>query len=134
MESNQLFHEMMHAYRAYQETLSSYKGSNLNGEIEAWYAQYLYTSRLPEYPGSKWEERDNTDPRRIAIINLTRYIDHKGNILPGESIVNLENIILTNIVPIFHENDYTADEYPFDYNRPGLENFTNLKKLTLNCL
>ena len=58
MESNQLFHEMMHAYRAYQETLSSYNDSMLNGEIEAWYAQYLYTSRLPEYPGSKWEKRD----------------------------------------------------------------------------
>jgi hypothetical protein len=67
MESNQLFHEMMHAYRAYQETPSSYKGSDLNGEIEAWYAQYLYTSRLPEYPGSKWEKRDNTDPLRRKI-------------------------------------------------------------------
>lgn len=56
MESNQLFHEMMHAYRTFQETLSSYNGSTLNGEIEAWYAQYLYTSRLPEYVGSKWEK------------------------------------------------------------------------------
>lgn len=61
------FHEMMHAYRAYQETTASYKESTLNGEIEAWYAQYLYTSNLPEYKDSKWEDRDNTDPRRRRI-------------------------------------------------------------------
>ena len=134
MESNQLFHEMMHAYRTYQETLSSYNDSMLNGEIEAWYAQYLYTSRLPEYPGSKWEERDNTDSRRIAIKNLTRYIDHKGNMLSGKSIVDLEDEIMNIVVPTFHQVDYTADKYPFDYDRPGLENFTNLKKITLNCL
>lgn len=134
MESNQLFHEMMHAYRTYQETLSSYNDSMFNGEIEAWYAQYLYTSRLPEYPGSKWEERDNTDSRRIAIKNLTRYIDHKGNMLSGKSIVDLEDEIMNIVVPTFHQDEYTADKYPFDYDRPGLENFTNLKKITLNCL
>lgn len=133
MESNQLFHEMMHAYRAYQETLSSYKGSNMNGEIEAWYAQYLYTSRLPEYPGSKWEERDNTDPRRVAIKNLTNIIDNKGNIRSGASVGELELEIANTVVPTFHENHYPADKYPFDYDRPGLENFTNLKKLTINC-
>ena len=133
MESNQLFHEMMHAYRAYQETLSSYKGSNMNGEIEAWYAQYLYTSRLPEYPGSKWEERDNTDPRRVAIKNLTNIIDNKGNIRSGASVGELELEIANTVVPTFHENYYPADKYPFDYDRPGLENFTNLKKLTINC-
>ncbi len=133
MESNQLFHEMMHAYRAYQETLSSYKGSNMNGEIEAWYAQYLYTSRLPEYPGSKWEKRDNTDPRRIAIKNLTNIVDHKGNIRSGKSVGELELEIANTVVPTFHENHYPADKYPFDYDRPGLENFMNLKKLTINC-
>lgn len=133
MESNQLFHEMMHAYRAYQETLSSYKGSNMNGEIEAWYAQYLYTSRLPEYPGSKWEKRDKTDPRRIAIKNLTNIVDHKGNIRSGKNVGELELEIANTVVPTFHENYYPADKYPFDYDRPGLENFTNLKKLTINC-
>lgn len=105
----------------------------MNGEIEAWYAQYLYTSRLPEYPGSKWEKRDNTDPRRIAIKNLTNIVDHKGNIRSGKSVGELELEIANRVVPTFHENYYPADKYPFDYDRPGLENFTNLKKLTINC-
>lgn len=133
MESNQLFHEMMHAYRAYQETTSSYKESTLNGEIEAWYAQYLYTSSLPEYAESTWEERDNTDARRKKIKELTTIIDNKGNLYPGNSRIDLENKILNEIVPIFHKHHYTADKYPFDYDRPGLENFRNIKKLTINC-
>lgn len=134
MESNQLFHEMMHAYRAYQETLSSYNDSMLNGEIEAWYAQYLYTSRLPEYPGSKWEKRDNTDPRRRKIKDIAQIIDDKGNLHPGKSSWDLSLVIENEIVPTFHQNHYSADKYPFDYDRPGLENFTNLRKLTINCL
>ena len=42
MESNLLFHEMWHAYQAYQETPSSYVNSLLNLDIEAHYAQYIY--------------------------------------------------------------------------------------------
>ena len=133
MESNQLFHEMMHVYRSYQETTSSYKSSTLNGEIEAWYAQYLYTSNLVEYKGSKWEERDYTDPRRKRIKNLTNYINDKGKLLPGVNLADLENEIVNNIVPIFHKYHYTADKYPFEYNRPGLENFKCINKLTINC-
>lgn len=133
MESNQLFHEMMHAYRAYQETPASYNASNLNGEIEAWYAQYLYTSRLPEYTGSKWEERDYFDPRRIKIKALSRIINNKGELRPGAKTFDLEVLIINEVVPTFHQNHYPADKYPFDLGRPGLENFTNLKKLTVNC-
>ena len=133
MESNQLFHEMMHAYRAYQETTASYKESTLNGEIEAWYAQYLYTSNLPEYKDSKWEDRDNTAPRRRRIKSLTNYIDNKGNLLPGVNRTDLESKIKDDIVPTFHKYHYTVDKYPFEYNRPGLENFKCINKLTINC-
>lgn len=133
-ESNQLLHEMMHAYRSYQETTATYNSSTLNGEIEAWYAQYIYTSKLPEYKGSKWEERDKTDPRRIAIKKLKEFIDHKGNLCPGVTLITLEDEILNKLIPIFHKNHYTSDKYPFDYNRPGLENFNCIRKLTINCL
>ena len=76
---------------SFQETTTSYKESTLNGEIEAWYAQYLYTSNLPEYKDSKWEDRDNTAPRRRRIKSLTNYIDNKGNLLPGVNHTDLEN-------------------------------------------
>jgi hypothetical protein len=107
----------------------------LNGEIEAWYAQYLYTSRLPEISGEQVGRKDNTDSRRIAIKNLTRYIDHKGNMLSGKKkYCRFRDEIMNIVVPTFQQDEYTADKYPFDYDRPGLENFTNLKKRTLNCL
>ncbi|MCD7973975.1 MAG: hypothetical protein LUG18_15165, partial [Candidatus Azobacteroides sp.] len=40
LESNILFHEMVHAYQAYGETQETYYNALLNLEIEAWYAQY----------------------------------------------------------------------------------------------
>ncbi|WP_291529865.1 hypothetical protein [Bacteroides sp. UBA939] len=133
MESNQLFHEMMHAYKAYQETPSSYNASNMNGEIEAHYAQYLYTSSLPEYPGSEWEDRDNNDPRRSVIKDIAKFIDNKGNLRAGVNRSSFEDNILNGVVPTFHQNGYPANDFPFDYDRPGLENFANLRTLTVNC-
>ena len=133
IESNQLLHEMFHAYRAYQENPLTYNSSTLNGEIEAWYAQYLYTSKLPEYKGSKWERRDNIDSRRVAIKNLANIIDAKGNLLPGKSVDELEFELLYTIMPIFHHSHYTVDKYLFDFGRSALDNFSNLRKLTINC-
>lgn len=133
MESNQLLHEMFHAYRAYQEDVMTYNSSILNGEIEAWYAQYLYTSKLPEYKDSKWERRDNTDSRRIRIKNLTTFIDNKGYLRSGKSTDELEFYILNIIIPVFHQSHYTAEKYPFDFGRSALNNFSNIKKLTTNC-
>lgn len=133
VESNQLFHEMMHAYRAYQETKASYNSSLLNGEIEAWYAQYLYTSRLPEYQGSKWEERDKKDPRRREIKRLKELIDYKGNLRLGITNEKLDFIILNKIIPVFHMYHYTSDKYIYDYNRVGTDNFNCIRNLTINC-
>ena len=132
MESNQLFHEMMHAYRSYQETTNGYNSSTLNGEFEAWYAQYLYTSSLPEYKNSKWERRDNSDERRKVIKKLNSFIDKKGNLQPKKSSMDLEVEILEKVIPAFRET-YTEDKYPYDYTREAIDNFKNIKKLTEGC-
>ena len=134
MESNQLFHEMMHAYRAYQETTATYTSSTLNGEIEAWYAQYVYVSSLPEYKGSKWEDRDERDSRRRAIKGLSDYIDDKGNLRDENFSFLLETTILSEVIPTFRGNHYSESRgYNFDLDRDGLEIFTNLRTLTENC-
>ena len=132
MESNQLFHEMMHAYRSFQETTNSYNSSTLNGEFEAWYAQYLYTSSLPEYKNSKWEKRDYSDERRKAIKKLNSFIDKKGNLQPEKSSMDLEIEILEKVIPAFRET-YTEEKYPYDYTREAIDNFKNIKKLTEGC-
>ena len=132
MESNQLFHEMMHAYRSYQETITSYSNSTLNGELEAWYAQYLYTSSLPEYKNSKWERRDNSDKRRKVIKRLNSFIDKKGNLQYKKSSKDLETEILDRVIPAFRKT-YTEEKYPYDNTREAIDNFKNIRKLTEGC-
>ena len=133
MESNQLLHEMFHAYQAYQSTLAQYNISLLNNEIEAHYAQYLYTSRLPEYKGSKWEKRDFYDLRRKSIKKLATYLDMKGNLLPGvtNDLLNIE--IISRVTPALRAAGYTEDKYPWNDFLSGIANFKNLNKLTINC-
>lgn len=133
MESNQLLHEMFHAYQAYQTNLEGYKNSNMNNEIEARYAQYLYTSRLEEYKGSKWEKRDIYDISRRNIKNIANYIDEKGNLLPGISDDALTAEIVGNVIPALRKAGYTKANYPENESINGIENFKNLNKLTVNC-
>lgn len=133
MESNQLLHEMFHAYQAYQNTLAQYNNSLLNNEIEAHYAQYLYISRLPEYAGSKWEKRDIRDVRRKSIKKLSEYIDKKGNLHPGITDDLLDIEITSRVIPAFRDAGYTVSKYPLNENQNGIANFKTLNKLTINC-
>lgn len=133
MESNQLLHEMFHAYQAYQNALPQYNGSLLNLEIEAHYAQYLYTRKLKEYKGNKWERRDEDDARRRSIAKLATYLDEKGNLLPEITNGQLDLEITGNVIPALRAAGYTETKYPLNDNIVGTANFNNLKKLTVNC-
>ena len=132
MESNQLVHEMMHAYASYQETESSFNNSVLNGEIEAFYTQYLYVSKLSEYKGSKWEERDVKDIKRKEIRKLVNYVDEKGNLLPSVTEENLKTFISGTVVKAYRSSR-TYKDYSFDSSRSGLNLFNNLRTITANC-
>ena len=132
MESNQLFHEMWHVYQAYQETATTWTNALLNLEIEAHYAQYLYTSSLPEYKESKWEKRDESEPRRRMIRDLNSFIDKKGQYLQDIKEETFEHYILNMVKPTFEESGYRNCNY--EYSRVGLDNFENLNTLTINCL
>lgn len=130
-ESNQLMHEMMHAYQAYAETSDSYKGAVMNLEIEAHYAQYLYIRTLPEYPGSKWEEGYKRNQRLRSIAGLTEYVDEKGQLLSGTTNSKLEDQMITTVLSSLKQEGYST--YPYNYDRIGVQNFKNLNKITINC-
>lgn len=130
-ESNQLFHEMVHAYQAYNETPTTFVQSRLNREIEAHYAQYLYVRKLPEYEGSKWEEKYATSPRYESAANLKDYIDEKGILKVSESKYDL--YLLNTVIPTFRGNGYPAKNYEFDYYREHTENFKNLYEISKDC-
>lgn len=133
VESNVLFHEMWHAYQAYQETQSSFNGSLLNQEIEAHYAQYLYLSSLPEYDGSKWEKGyENTDRLKV-IENLNEYLDNKGSLLDGIDNSLLDTFLEFSIVPVFQSTE-GYENYQYDASRNTITNFSNIQTLTIECL
>ncbi len=128
MENDQLFHEMWHAYQAYQETQDSYKNSLLNQEIETRYAHYLY---LDAIGSKKWNEWGELDKSYKSISTLKDYITPKGNLRPGQSTLSLESHILNNTVPLLKQ--IPAYNTPFDFGNPGLGIFKNLRKLSKNC-
>jgi len=133
-ESNVFFHEMWHAYQAYQESESAYMNSLVNQEIEAHYAQYLYLRKLPEYKGSKWENYYAKDLRMGTIADLSDYINEKGNLHSGIN-VDVFNFHILSVASIFETTKGYDDPnfYKYDETRSGLSNFSNLRTLTKDC-
>jgi hypothetical protein len=131
-ESNRLYHEMWHAYQSYYETTASFGTSTLNQEMEAWYVQYLYLSKLPEYKeGSKWHQWYRATELGMAVQDLKEFVDSKGNLLQGE--VPLYGYLYNTLEPTFRNNGYPLSGYSFDYNRDGGYNFRNLRRLSKDC-
>lgn len=133
MESNQLFHEMWHAYQSSRMDVSDYNNSTINSEIEAHYAQYLYLKKLKEYKGSKWEKNWTKHPRLYTIKKLERYVDSKGHLL---SKVNTEllDFTLNQIASMFETHEYTdGNVYKYNWDIKGLDNFKNLRELAKDC-
>ena len=131
MESNHLFHEMWHAYQAYQETRDSYKKAELNLEIEAHYAQYLYLINRYKFYGSRKHKVYVDDDRHRSIAELYWYVTSKGELRDGFTL-DIVNGHVEYIVDYFHETeDY--DSCKFDKNRMGLSIFENLNVLTKDC-
>jgi hypothetical protein len=76
-ESNILYHELFHLYQYYAGGFSNFTSRELNYEVEAWYVQYLYLSKQPEFSGSKWEKRYENKVGD-AIRNLKDEIETNG--------------------------------------------------------
>jgi len=132
-QSNVLFHEMFHAYQAYNETLSSFRGSTLNIEFEAHYAQYLYLKSLPEYKNSDWEKGYEEYEHLISVGKLEKYIDEKGKLRNGVTVDDLMKHIEDKMITAFQGDSEYGIGYPYDSNRKGLSNFSNLNTITKGC-
>ena len=128
-ESNRLFHEMWHAYQAYQETTASYGKSLLNQEIEAHYVQFLYLSGLEEFnkPGNPWKQWYIADPRMKSIKDINLYIDDKGNLRNDATSEELQKALDRSINAFNDDRNY--NDYEYDSTRGPLETFKSLRKL-----
>lgn len=131
-KSGQLFHELWHIYQYSQETTSSFRNSMLNQEIEAHYAQYLYESSKGWYEGSKYEDYYKRSKRGRAIAYLKKYVDPKGIYAIGANKDSYDIYIEFTLIPVFHRWGYS--DYPYDANKSGLFNFTNLQHLKKDCI
>lgn len=133
MESNQLFHEMLHAYQSSKLSASDYNKSTINIEIEAHYAQYLYLSKLKEYGGSKWEKDWTRHPRLSAIRDINKYVDKKGIIALQKSNEELD-YTLNKVASMFETHDYIdTNVYKYNWNIKGINNFNSLREITKKC-
>ncbi|MCD8186607.1 MAG: hypothetical protein LUD68_09280 [Rikenellaceae bacterium] len=132
-ESNSIFHEMFHVYQWYNETPQTIGGVALNHEMEAWYAQYRYVSKLPEYQeGTKWHTLYNKHPIGYYISRIDNHLTPQGQ-FKNNSNYELFGNYLINYVKSAFELSATYRKYPFDYNRYGNENFTNFVQLSKGC-
>lgn len=134
MDSNQLFHELMHAYQYQNEkSFDSWKNAIINMEIETHYAHYLYIKGSSEYGGSDWEKGSKGgDSRILSIIHLEDYVDNKGNLIDGMIVDLLDTYLEFHVVTAFKQ-DANYGKYSYDESRSSLSNFSNLNKITKDC-
>lgn len=99
MESNELFHELFHAYQYRKEkNITSFCNAKMNYEIEAHFAQYCYLLKSEDdTPGWSFAA-EHADNRGIAIQMLSTYINNKRRLLPDMSPEYVNGLIENNIV------------------------------------
>jgi hypothetical protein len=133
-ESSRLFHEMWHAYQAYQETQATFNASELNQEFESWYAQYLYLSNLPEYKitGSKWSKWYTDSDIGKAVRGISKHVNRNGTLKTSE--MQWTNYMYSSLIPGFSAGGYPEGaDYTLDVNRSAVYDFRNLNVLSFNC-
>ncbi|MDR2885906.1 MAG: hypothetical protein LBU95_03890 [Rikenellaceae bacterium] len=133
-ESNSLFHEMFHAYQAYQETPTTYDDAIANLEVEANIAQYRYLMSLPEVtPGSKWAQTYKEGFGRNVAKLSNRYISKSGTLIDQSKSTMFTSIFSgagSMVVSMYAQTGRTIS---FDYTRSVTQNLKNLANLSGGC-
>ena len=136
MDSNELFHEMVHALQYYkrEKNITSFFNARMNLDIEAHFAQYLYLKGSLEYDIAEWKDavEEKHSRRHIAIMGLNKYLDDKGNIREGVFQDIVDTYVEFNVVEAFRRvKEY--ENYLYDSNRGYQTNFANLLEIAKNC-
>ncbi|MDR0989033.1 MAG: hypothetical protein LBM06_06195 [Prevotellaceae bacterium] len=135
MESNMLFHEMFHLYRAYNSAnASAYNDGLMNGELEAYFAQYLYVSSLDEYKDTagRWSSRYTDNQKYQAIRGVGEIIDQYVRFKDGRNASDLVDA-LNNAINTLRDYGYSNDRYPYKPIENPIDNFRNIQQLTEGC-
>ena len=129
LEANNLLHEMFHVFQTAQESISSFKSSMMNREIEAHYAQYLFLQRSVEWTEQK--QRQYTESQRLrATASLGEYVNQQGHVKTS-FLDFFETYVSNNVVNAFRKEGY--EDYPFKEYSDITNIFPNIKLTTKNC-
>lgn len=120
-DSGSLFHEMFHAYQAWQLSKTAYDNSSANRELEAYLAEYMFAGDIPRsyYRGN--------------IMELSKvYLSGKGtlNNLDAVGLIKF-NEMYENTIDLINQQ-YGGKLY-YDDKRTPNQNFQNIANLTKNC-
>ena len=124
-----LLHEMFHAYQDIRG-----KSSSLNGEIEAWVAQYKYDSSDSwTYTGSEFQSFIEKTARGREIQRLADALDDRG-VLFLTSASDMEDYFRST-ANVFDDRPSYSDTttYPLHSFPNVMDNFTQLAELSANC-
>ena len=128
-QSFHLLYEMMHAYRAKTLSSSLYYSSQLNGVIEALYAQRLYVSRLSGFRSSDWGRRYVTGMIYEDVKKLEDVLDNNGLLKSGKNLSDVISAVEQLVNSLRKSAKYSS--YTFEESQNGLENFSLIRTLTI---
>ena len=137
-QPDNFFHELFHAFQAYGETMATLgtiaNNPLLNLEMEARFAQYMFLRNTPRFYGSALHRVWLDDPSRRTVMELTDFLDHRGNFLPGVNIVQFDNRIRDVVMPALQAvPEHQNLNMRYDPSRIGIANFRNFRRLTIKC-
>lgn len=128
VKSGALLHEMVHVIQSYTEQ-EIWNATQLNREFEAHLMQQIYINSLPESERIWWNKESKYDSRWIATREMLRYVDEYGNLRPGITEGDFQNIIKLKIIDGYRRVGYNDSDYPWLESRKGTDNFKNLQNL-----
>jgi hypothetical protein len=122
-DSEDLFHEMFHAFQSYQETVSSFNNSSANRELEAYLAEYMYSGKLTG--GNSFD----ADVQSLFDLYLT-----ENGTLKDPSMEAMFNSMFKDVANhIKTKYERWGNSTPYDDKRTGMQSIANIRHLAQNC-
>ena len=130
LESNVLFHEMFHLYQSLSESEQSFENSLMNREIEAHYAQYLFSKNNTFLFDVETDFIYLKNERLRACRSIEDYIDDYGVIQDGIELIDLGDYLEFVVTSVFRSDGY--ENLPLNNVNLG-QTFENINELNKNC-
>ena len=124
-----LLHELFHVYQLDRFGTHQWSANAMNGEMEAWFAEYLFASRGNSDDSFAAMLMFYNTPFGRSVVALGHYFTSNGNVRPGQS-DRIQQVIRDNTYPQFRERHPNLS---FNNAVSPQVMFTNIQQLSRNC-